>query len=228
MPTESMPRIAAVLWDLDGTIVDSEDYWISAEVALANEHGATWTHEDGLWQVGQGLPVTAQAMIDRGVQLSVPAVIDYLAQSVLKSLQTAIPWRPGAVALLQDIAQAGIPQALVTMSVTPIAAFIANSIPGVHFDFVISGDTAFKQKPHPAPYLQAIEGLSVVAADCVAFEDSPSGITSASQAGTFVIGVRHLVSIEESPASTLWDTLSGKRVTDILAARNPLSEEAQS
>lgn len=226
MPNESLTSIAAVLWDLDGTIVDSEDYWISAEVALADEHGATWTHEDGLWQVGQGLPVTAQAMIDRGVQLSIPEVIDYLAQSVLESLQTAIPWRPGAVSLLQDIARARIPQALVTMSVTPIAAFIANSIPGVHFDYVISGDMAHEQKPHPAPYLQAIEGLAVEAADCVAFEDSPSGITSASRAGTFVIGVRHLVSIEDSPASALWDSLSGKKLEDVLIARTAQSQEA--
>jgi len=222
MPTESPTPIAAVLWDLDGTIVDSEDYWISAEVALAQEHGATWTHEDGLWQVGQGLPVTAQALIDRGVQLSIPEVIDYLAQSVLASLQTAIPWRPGAVALLQDIAKAEISQSLVTMSVTPIAEFIATSIPGVHFDCVISGDKAREQKPHPAPYLQAIESLSVAATDCVVFEDSPSGITSASRAGTFVIGVRHLVSIEDSPASTLWDSLSGKQLTDIYAARAAL------
>jgi HAD superfamily hydrolase (TIGR01509 family) len=223
-----MTSVAAVLWDLDGTIVDSEDYWISAEVALANEHGATWTHEDGLWQVGQGLPVTAQAMIDRGVDLSIPDVIDYLAKSVLASLQSAIPWRPGAVALLQDIARANIPQALVTMSVTPIATFIANSIPGVHFDCVISGDTAHKQKPDPAPYLQAVESLSVQASNCVAFEDSPSGITSASLAGTFVIGVRHLVSIEDSPARVLWDSLSGMNFSDVVATRTRESHEVES
>lgn len=208
----------AILWDLDGTIIDSEDYWISAEVALAEAHGARWTHEDGLWQVGQGLPVTAQAMIDKGVNLDIPAIIDYLAESVLDSLRTAIPWRPGAVQLLQNAAAHSVRQGLVTMSVAPIAQFIASSIPGVHFDCVISGDIAHHQKPHPAPYLQALEILDLSAAQAVAFEDSPSGIASASSAGAFTIGVRHLVSIEDTDADILWDTLSGKTLNDVMQA----------
>lgn len=220
MSTTTSPELSAVLWDLDGTIVDSEDYWISAEIALAEEHNATWTHEDGLWQVGQGLPVTAQALIDKGVQLSIPEVIDYLADSVLQSLQRAVPWRPGAVELLQQVSDAGIPQALVTMSVAPIAHFVAQSIPGVHFSCVISGDIAHEQKPHPAPYLQAMEELNLQGDECLAFEDSPSGIASAVSAGVFVIGVRHLVAIESTPAHALWDTLAGHGLSDIVAARS--------
>ena len=207
---------SAVCWDLDGTIIDSEDYWITAEMELADEFGAVWTHQDGLWQVGQGLPVTAQALIDRGVALSIPAVIDRLGVRVFELLREAIPWRPGAVQLLQQFSSAGIPQALVTMSVQPIADFIATSIPGVSFDIVVSGDSAHEQKPHPAAYLQAAAGLSVSADRCVAFEDSPSGVTSASSAGMCTIAVQHLVSLEGQNYSALLPSLSGVQATDVL------------
>lgn len=203
------------MWDLDGTIIDSENYWITAEIELANRFDAIWTHQDGLWQVGQGLPVTAQALINKGVQLPIPEVIDELGNRVLELLRDAIPWRPGALALLQELSQLGIPQALVTMSVDAIAQFIAMSMPGVHFDFIVSGDSAEEQKPHPAPYLQAARGLGCDIRECLVVEDSPSGVTSAASAGACVIGVTHLVSLEDVQTSRTWPTLSGRTVLDL-------------
>ncbi len=206
---------SAVLWDLDGTIVDSEDYWITAEVELANQYGADWTHEDGLVQVGQGLPVTAQALIDRGVDLTIPEVIDFLAERVRELLSQSIPWRPGAVELLAALHAQGVPQALVTMSVFSIADVVAHSIPGARFDVVVSGDRVSHQKPHPAAYLLAAEKLGLPARDCLAIEDSPSGMRSAHDAGCALIGVRHLVPLDETIGTTLWDTLAGSTPDDL-------------
>ena len=206
---------SAVLWDLDGTIVDSEEYWITAELELAKRFGAQWDHSDGLIQVGQGLPVTAGAMIARGVELNVPEVIDFLASRVKELLEVSIPWRPGAVELLGELYSRGIPLALVTMSITSIAEVVANRIPGASFDVVITGDRVPHQKPHPDAYLMAAEQLIVRPQDCLAIEDSPSGMRSAHDAGCALIGVRHLVPLDETIGTAIWDSLSGSTADDL-------------
>lgn len=213
--TSSIQTPSALLWDLDGTIVDSEDYWIQAEVELAEAHGGTWTHEDGMIQVGQGLPVTAAALQARGVDLGIQEIIDFLALRVGQLLEVRIPWRPGALEMLQAATAAGIPQAMVTMSVHSIAESVASRIPGVSFDLLITGDRVPHQKPHPAAYEMAAAGLGFAPADCLAFEDSPSGMRSAHDSGAALIGVRHLVALDESIGTTLWDTLANKTLDDV-------------
>jgi HAD superfamily hydrolase (TIGR01509 family) len=206
---------SALLWDLDGTIVDSEDYWIQAEVELANQFGGHWTHEDGMIQVGQGLPVTAAALQAKGVDLSIQEIIDFLAMRVGALLEESVPWRPGALDMLQAASQAGIPQALVTMSVHSIAERVAARVPGMTFAALITGDRVPHQKPHPAAYEMAADILGFDPADCLAFEDSPSGMRSAHDAGAALIGVRHLVALDDSIGTTLWDTLAGKTLDDV-------------
>jgi HAD superfamily hydrolase (TIGR01509 family) len=206
---------SALLWDLDGTIVDSEDYWIQAEVELAQAHGGTWTHDDGLIQVGQGLPVTAAALQARGVDLSIQEIIDFLALRVGQLLESNVPWRPGALEMLQSAAKAGIPQAMVTMSVHSIAEKVASRVPGVTFDLLITGDRVPHQKPHPVAYEMAAAGLGFATTDCLAFEDSPSGMRSAHDSGAALIGVRHLVPLNESLGTTIWDTLANKSLEDV-------------
>lgn len=209
--------LPAILWDLDGTIIDSEDYWIEAEVTLAKKFDAEWTHEDGLIQVGQGLPVTAAALQEKGVDLAIPVIIDELAVSVLSQLQASVPWRPGALELLADFTSRGCVQGLVTMSVSPIADFIASIVPNGTFSTVVSGDTAHSQKPHPAPYLQAADALGLNPTQCIAIEDSPSGCTSAFEAGTFVVGVEHLVPLTDSYRHKALTTLAGQSADSILS-----------
>lgn len=206
---------SALLWDLDGTIVDSEDYWIQAEVELAESHGGFWTHEDGMIQVGQGLPVTAAALQARGVKLGIQEIIDFLAMRVGELLEGEVPWRPGALEMLQAASSAGLPQAMVTMSVHSIAQRVAQRVPGVTFDLLITGDRVPHQKPHPAAYEMAAAGLGFAPSDCLAFEDSPSGMRSAHDSGAALIGVRHLVPLDESIGTAVWDTLSHKTLDDV-------------
>jgi HAD superfamily hydrolase (TIGR01509 family) len=213
--TSELEAPSALLWDMDGTIVDSEDYWIAAEIELAEAHGATWTHEDGLRQVGQGLPLTAAALQRVGVEASIEGIIEFLASRVGGLLKVEIPWRPGAVELMQEAHQAGIPMALVTMSITSIAEIVASRVPGASFDVVITGDRVPHQKPHPIAYLMAAERLGFAPEDCLAIEDSPSGMTSAHDAGVALIGVRHLVPLDESLGTAIWDSLAGKTLADV-------------
>ncbi len=188
----------AVLWDMDGTLIDSEPYWIAAETELAARFGVAWTHADGLALVGNPLTVSAQVMIDRGVDLAPDDVIAYLLARVTAQVRERTPWMPDARALLDAVVTAGIPCALVTMSYAMLSdAFVARAADA--FAVVVSGDQVSQGKPHPEPYLTAAERLGVPIERCVAIEDSPAGVGSALAAGAATIGVRRLAPLQARP-----------------------------
>ena len=192
-----MTDFAAVLWDLDGTIVDTEPVWIAAEHELAAEHGTTWTDEDALQLVGNALIDSGEYIRTRlGLDLSAEQVVDYLVTRVVAALQDDIPWRPGARELIAELGGRGVPQALVTMSYRAIATPVVAHLP---LQAVVTGDEVTHGKPHPEPYLRAAELLGVDAADCLAVEDSATGAASANAAGCTVVVVPHLVPVPPSP-----------------------------
>ena len=207
---------------MDGTIVDSEEYWIVAELELVNLFGGTWTHEDGLALVGNGLPQTAAKLQEHGVELSIDEIIQALTNRVLEQIEVAVPWRPGAVELIHQFQAAGIPQALVTMSIERMARKVSAVIPGTPLTEVVAGDNVLKTKPDPEAYLLAAERLEVDISQCVAFEDSPSGCRSAHSAGAVTVGVTNLVSLDGIPTDVTLDTLVGvstSQIFDIFAAK---------
>lgn len=207
---------AAVLWDLDGTIVDTEPVWIAAEHELAAEHGATWTDEDALALVGNALIDSGEYIRTRlDLQLTAAEVVDYLVTRVVASLEQHIPWRPGALELIEELADRGVPQALVTMSYRPIAIPVLAHLP---FQAVVTGDEVSRGKPHPEPYLLAAELLGVDARDCLAVEDSATGATSAHAAGCQVVAVPHMVDVPVRERVTLVDTLAGLDASALLGA----------
>lgn len=207
---------AAVLWDLDGTIVDTEPVWIAAEHELAAEHGATWTDEDALALVGNALIDSGEYIRTRlDLQLTAAEVVDYLVTRVVASLEQHIPWRPGALELIGELADRGVPQALVTMSYRSIATPVLAHLP---FQAVVTGDEVPRGKPHPEPYLRAAELLGVDARDCLAVEDSATGATSAHAAGCQVVAVPHMVDVPARERVTLVDTLAGLDASALLGA----------
>jgi len=203
---------------MDGTLVDTEPYWMSAESALVTSYGGTWSHEDGLQLVGSGLWHSARILQAKGVDLGEQEIIDLLTQHVTdKLVDDGIPWRPGARELLLGLRDAGIKTGLVTMSLSSMAHHVADRLGFVGFDVVVGGDDVTHSKPHPEPYLKAADLLGVNIADCCALEDSEPGIASASASGAVTVGVPFMIDIAESPEYTLWPTLAGRTVADISA-----------
>ncbi|GAA4354876.1 HAD family hydrolase [Angustibacter luteus] len=215
MPPESaLP--AAVLWDMDGTLVDTEPYWIAEEHDLVEQHGGTWTAEHAKALVGNDLRVSARYIQEHGdVPLGEDEIVDVLLGGVVRRLGAHVPWRPGALDLLAALADRGIPCALVTMSWTALADTFLASAPADTFAVVVTGDRVERGKPHPDPYLRAAELLGVPAGRCVAIEDSVTGVTSAEAAGVPTLAVPHVVPVPAAPGRSRAHSLAEITVADL-------------
>ena len=214
---------AAVLFDMDGTLVDTEPYWMRAETELVESWGGTWTRDDALTLVGQALEHSGRVLQSRGVAMEVHEIIDALTDRVLQQLQAAVPWQPGARELLRSVREAGIPTALVTMSWRRMAQTVGELAGFDAFDVVVAGDDVERGKPDPEAYLTAAAALGVDAADCVAIEDSEVGVAAAVASGASTIAVPAHVPLPASPAYTLWPSLDGRTVADLAAAHRARS-----
>ncbi|KSU55505.1 HAD family hydrolase [Microbacterium enclense] len=210
------PAPAAVLWDMDGTLVDTEPYWMAAETPLVERFGGTWTHEQALGMVGLALEDSARLLQNAGVPWGVDDIIAYLTDEVLRQLATTgVPFRPGARELLADLKANGVKTALVTMSMRRMALSVVDLIDFAAFDVVVAGDDVERPKPHPDPYLQAATLLGVDIRDTVAVEDSPNGLRSALASGAVSLGVPLMVSLDGVGAHALWPSLAGRTTADL-------------
>ncbi|MBK6874302.1 MAG: HAD family hydrolase [Kineosporiaceae bacterium] len=209
---------AAVLWDMDGTLVDTEPYWIACEYALVAAHGGVWSDDHAHALVGNDLLVSARYIADHGpVPLPPEQIVEILLDGVVERVLGHVPWRPGARELLSALTTEGIPSALVTMSWTRLADAVLASLPPDTFATVVTGDQVHRGKPHPEPYQLAARRLALAPAECVAIEDSPTGIASAAAAGVPVIGVQHLVPLAGRTTGPILTTLEGVTPLDLMA-----------
>ena len=207
---------SAVLWDMDGTLVDTEPYWMAAETALVQSFGGSWTHEDALQLVGSGLIDSAVILQNAGVAMEAEAIVSHLTDVVQESLRTqGVPFRPGARELLRDLRDAGIPTGLVTMSLRRMALNVVELIEFDAFDIVVAGDDVDNPKPHPEPYLQAAALLDVDIAEVIVIEDSPTGVRAGLASGALTLAVPHIVPLDHLGAHELWDTLDGRGAIDL-------------
>lgn len=218
----------AVLWDMDGTLIDSEKYWMAAERELVHAHGGVWTHEDALALVGNPLDTSAVVFQAAGVELGVEEIIEFLISRVTAQVTQDVPWQSGAREALAWLRANDVPCALVTMSYRSLAdAFVARAPEGT-FAAVVTGDEVTHGKPHPEPYLRAAELLGVRIEDCLVIEDSPAGIGSALACGAVAVGVEVMVPLPASPRLTrltslveltpaLVDRVTRGEVIDLLA-----------
>jgi beta-phosphoglucomutase-like phosphatase (HAD superfamily) len=111
------------------------------------------------------------------------------------------------------------------MSMRPLAAHIAFALERPLFDVVVTGEDVSRPKPDPEAYLQAAGLLGVEPGDCIAIEDSVPGLASATAAGAVVIGVPAHLELPESEQYTLWPTLAGRSLQDLVdlhRGRRPL------
>ena len=210
------PAPDAVLWDMDGTLVDTEPYWIEAEFALVAEHGGTWTQEHAHALIGNPLLVSAQYIREHGgVDLPAEQIVDRLQRHVVARVGRATHWRPGARELLAELAHAGVPCALVTMSWQPLARAVLRQLPAGTFATVVTGDQVRRGKPHPEPYATAVRRLGVRASRCLAIEDSLTGLASAEAAGVPTLAIPHIVPLPAAPGRAVLASLDGVRIGDL-------------
>jgi len=213
---------AACLFDMDGTLIDTEPYWIEAETRLVNQYGGQWSAQQGLALVGSGLWGTADALQRAGVDMEPRAIIDWLSEEVKNHMVSHMPWRPGVLDLIRALRDQDVPCALVTMSFRPTALTLADAIAKeldrTVFDVVVCGEDVTYSKPHPEAYLTAAGSLGVDIHNCVAFEDSSHGAASAFSSGAITIGLPLHVSIPEHFVHTVWESFVGATLGDVQAA----------
>ncbi len=191
------PLPAAVLWDMDGTLIDSEPLWMAAEIELTSRFGVPWTAQDATELVGSAMVHSAGVLQARGVDLPVATIVDELTASVARGVTRRVPWQPGARDALRALRAARVPLALVTSSYRPLADPFAVAA-GV-FDVVVAGDDVTRAKPDPEPYQLAARALGVPVEQCVAVEDSRSGIASALASGARTLAVEGVQHVADRP-----------------------------
>jgi len=206
----------AVLWDMDGTLVDTEPSWIEVESALVAEHGGTWTTEDAIAMIGNSLLDSGRYLREHGgVDLPPEQIVEILLDGVVEHITQSVPWRPGARELLAALRAQGTPCALVTMSYERFVAPILAALPHGSFDVVVTGDAVSHGKPHPEPYLHAARLLGIDPDHCVAIEDSTTGTRSAEAAGCLVLVVENHVKVEPGARRVFRDSLEGLTPADL-------------
>lgn len=208
---------AAVLWDMDGTLVDTEPYWIAAEHEIVAEHGGQWSEELAHQLVGNPLLVSARFILDNSpVTMSPEELVEELLRRVVFQVRDHIPWRPGAKELLFELVDLGVPCALVTMSWQSLAHAVTAALPDGVFAAVVTGDVVTHGKPHPEPYLVACAALDAAPGECVAIEDSATGVRSAVAAGVPTLAVPHVIALPDIDGAVHVASLEGMRVGELL------------
>jgi HAD superfamily hydrolase (TIGR01509 family) len=198
---------------MDGTLIDSEHHWLSSEQELAASWGASWTSDDGEALIGVSLYQSTKLIKEKlGIDLTPGEISEILTDAVIQKLDAEIVWRPGVLELMADLKANGVKTALVTMSMRRMALRVAAKLPVGEFDVVVAGDDVTNGKPHPEPYLLAAEQLGVDINDCIAFEDSVTGLTSAEASGAIAIGIPNIVQLPEQEGRLIWPTLQGVNV----------------
>src|SRR3954447_5314144 len=207
---------AAVLWDMDGTLVDTEPYWVESEFELVAEHGGTWSNEHAMHLVGNDLQVSGRYIREHaGIDLEPSEIVEELLDRVVARVDRAVPWRPGALELLQDLRRNGVRCALVTMSYRRFGPPILDVLPPAPLGVVVPGDSVSQGKPPPEPYQKAAAILGVDPTSTVAIEDSNTGARSAEAAGCTVLVVQNHVPVLPGERRVLVDTLVGMTTADL-------------
>ena len=182
---------AAVLFDMDGTLVDSEKVWEIALHELAARAGGELSPQARAAMVGGSMATSMRIFREDLGQPDRPEEPDvaWLTSRVFDLFREGLVWRPGAAELLRAVKAAGMPTALVTSTGRQLVEAALDTLGRENFDVVVCGDEVTMPKPDPEPYRTAATLLGVAIEDCVAIEDSPTGVASAVASGAVVLAV---------------------------------------
>jgi HAD superfamily hydrolase (TIGR01509 family) len=217
--TRSTPQLAGVLWDMDGTLLDSEKLWDVAIYELAEYLGGKMTKEVRHSLIGSSGP-NALKIVFAALNLDpAPAAIadagSWLEARITGLFMEGIPWRPGAQDALEMVAQAGLPMALVTNTKRALTEYSLDTVGRHFFSATVCGDEVPNGKPDPGVYLRAAELLGLDPTNCLAIEDSPTGATAAERAGCAVLVVPCEIAVPAGTGRVFRDTLIGLNAADL-------------
>ncbi|TDP95130.1 HAD superfamily hydrolase (TIGR01509 family) [Labedaea rhizosphaerae] len=221
----------AVLWDMDGTLVDSEKLWDIPLFEITRELGGELSAETRAAMVGSNIPTTLDLIFAEVGVTPTPSqrreITERIDRRMLELFVDGLEWRPGAQEALKAVRATGVPMALVTSTERALTDVALATIGRDLFDVTVCGDEVDgRHKPQPEPYLRASRMLDVDPAACVAVEDSPTGIAAATGAGCAVLAIPCEVPIEPAQGRVVRDSLVGVDLTvlaDVLAAaRQPV------
>ncbi|MGB3376525.1 MAG: HAD family phosphatase [Microbacterium sp.] len=214
---EQRGRLRGVLWDMDGTSINSASVWNAAIRTAATEVGIAWNDSDDAAVRGHGMWSVAARFQMKNADLSdAERTVAQIERFTVDLAATARPvWLPGVQEMLTACADEGVRCALVTMSGRESVEAILGALDLDLFEVIISGSDVVKPKPAPEPYLRGLDALGLTADSCVALEDSFVGITSAVSAGLTTIAVNAPSSVHISGPVTRWDTLAGRTLGDL-------------
>ena len=182
--------IQAVVFDLDGLLIDSEVVWNRVRSDVAAEQGVEWTEGDQRAVMGVSTAAWTAYMIDRlGLELTPEAVQHLIVERMVASYRERVPFKPGAAQLVA-LAGEHYPLALASGSVRELIDLVVTSPEFTNrFQVVVSADEVERGKPHPDVFLEAARRLGVPPEACVCLEDSGHGIDAGKAAGMRVIAV---------------------------------------
>ena len=210
--------LAAVLFDMDGTLLDSEKVWDVALDDLAAWLGGELSDSARNRMVGSSLARSISILhSDLDIDADPESSGAYLLARTEELFRTDLVWKPGAEELLKEVRDVGLAAALVTSTHRRLTEVALDTIGRQYFAATVCGDEVGHPKPHPEPYLRAAAQLGVVPELCVAIEDSPLGIAAAENAGCIVVAVPSEVEIEPAPTRTIRQSLVGMTVDDLAA-----------
>jgi HAD superfamily hydrolase (TIGR01509 family) len=202
-------RLRAVLFDMDGLLIDSEPLWFEVESEVMAQLGGQWSPADQQQLVGGSLGKSVDYMLGRAsLDPSREEVGRWLVDGMTALLrERGVPVLPGARELLAEVTGAGLPSALVTSSERQIMEAVIPKL-GMNFGATVCAEDVREGKPAAEPYLRAAQLLGVEPPDCIALEDSPNGVASAEAAGCLVVAVPSLLPIPTRAGRVVASSLS--------------------
>jgi HAD superfamily hydrolase (TIGR01509 family) len=210
---------AAVLFDMDGLLIDSEPLWYDVEYAVVDRLGGQWAPHHQAACIGGTMDASCRYIIDlTGADVTVDALSDMLIGEMEAHFrQDTLPLHDGALELVDAVRAAGVPTALVSSSYRRLIDAAIDRLGGHRFDTSVAGDEIGRGKPDPEPYLTACARLGVDPRACVVLEDAMSGVRSAEAAGCTVVAVPSVAPIEPTPTRPVVGRISDVDVDWLLS-----------